>query len=532
MTRVKLGLVGSAISTLALAACAVATPSLIVVNDNDRLVGSVFRVGYHRISEVYLQQVDLGDITVDGLSGLSTIDADVAATRHGDTIQLVAGGTVIGEFDAPAPRDAHGWADVTLAAIADARAASPTLDAASPEEIYEAVFVAITGDLDDYSRYVNAEHARQERAYRDGYGGIGLLLEYDESGRALVQEVFADGPAFRAGITNGEFIVGVDGEDIIDWTLETLGSRLRGPTGTDVTVTLVDAGGGTRVLRLRRERVIPHVVTSRFEDGIVIVRVSRFNAGTARQLDEAVAAVLDEHGQEARGFILDLRGNPGGLLGQSVSVADRFITRGQIISTRGRHPDSLQYYEADSDDLAHGLPMAVLVDGRSASGAEVVAAAMQDSGRAIIVGTTSFGKGSVQTVTRLPNDGELFLTWSRIYAPSGYTLHRQGVLPTICTSGSVEDPELLIAQFRSGQLDVPATLAPWRLAAPEDEAALTLLRESCPWQRQDEDIDVMVAKRVLTDEALYSQALEASVQPALAAASGSTLARSRDAGSP
>src|SRR3546814_20352184 len=150
-------------------------------------------------------------------------------------------------------------------------------------------------------------------------------------------------------------------------------------------------------------------------------------------------------------MILDLRGNPGGLLNQSVAVADMFISHGQIISTRGRHPDSFQYFDAESDDATGGLPLVVLVDGQSASGAEVVAAALQDSGRAVVVGASSYGKGSVQTVTRLPNAGELFLPWSRIYSPAGYTPPHQRVMPTLCTRTSPGgDAAQLRARFRPG----------------------------------------------------------------------------------
>ena len=255
--------------------------------------------------------------------------------------------------------------------------------------------------------------------------------------------------------------------------------------------------------------MIPNVINTRVEDDTVIVRISRFNASTKENLKETVSAALDGLNGRAKGVILDLRGNPGGLLGQAINVADLFITDGRIIATRGRHPDSLQQFDADSDDLADGLPMVVLVDGRSASGAEVVAAAMQDSGRAVLVGATSFGKGSVQRVIRLDNDGELYLTWSRIYAPSGYTLHRQGVMPTICTSGPFTDPDELISLFRDGEMTLTARLANYRFAAPDDEEALDALRETCPWQAHDEDVDLEVAHRVIEDGALYAQGLAA-----------------------
>jgi carboxyl-terminal processing protease len=147
---------------------------------------------------------------------------------------------------------------------------------------------------------------------------------------------------------------------------------------------------------------------------------------------------MDDH---MRGIILDLRDNPGGLLHQAVRIADLFIEQGRIISTRGRHRDSLQVFDATPGDITDGAPIAVLINGYSASAAEILAAALQDRGRAVVIGTTSYGKGTVQTVLRMPNDGELILTWARLHAPSGYAMHGLGVVPTICTKADTSTNE-------------------------------------------------------------------------------------------
>lgn len=507
---------GIAVGFLLLGACATSTPDTVMVEPDGPLVISVFSEGYESITDYYLQRIDLADLTVDGLSGLSTIDERLGVSRDDDVIQMLADGAVIGEFPLPAARNHYGWAGLTVSAIASARQSSSALDESTPEEIYEAVYTAITAQLDDYSRYSNAERARQERAFREGYGGIGLLLNLDESGRAVIEEVFPEGPAGRAGITAGELIVAVDGDDTTGWTLETLGGRLRGLAGTEVRVTLLTVDDVGRTLVLQRERVIPNVISTRVENDSVIVRISRFNASTKDNLRSSLTEALDELGGRAKGVILDLRGNPGGLLDQAIDVADLFISDGRMISTRGRHPNSRHGWDAARDDLAGGLPVVLLVDGRSASGSEVVAAALQDSGRAVLVGASSFGKGSVQRVIKLDNDGELLLTWSRIYAPSGYTLHRQGVLPTICTSGPFTDPDQLIEIFRNGEMSLTPRLASYRFAAPDDEEALDALRQTCPWQPHDEDLDVEIAQRVIEDSALYEQGLAAFGHPALA----------------
>ena len=187
-------------------------------------------------------------------------------------------------------------------------------------------------------------------------------------------------------------------------------------------------------------------------------------------------------GASPKGLVLDLRGNPGGLLKQSIEVADLFLTQGQIVRTHGRHPDSEQRYEAGGEDIAHGLPLVVLVDGKSASAAEIIAAALQDHGRAVVIGTSSFGKGTVQTVIRLPNDGEITLTWSRLVTPSGYVLHGLGVMPDIFTSGAAGN----VRKEKQGRD----------------------LRAACPAERRRKALEIEVARRLLSDRALYGRALD------------------------
>ncbi len=478
---------------------------------------AVFDVGYERIADVYVEDVDLGALTAEGLSGLTDIDARIAARLAGDTLSVTAGDQVVADFDTPARDDSDAWAHLTVEALTAVRAASPDIAAADTNSLYQAVFRGIADDLDAYSRYVDPDQAARDRAFRDGYGGIGVLLELDRDGTPVIQDVFAGGPAAAAGLRAFDRIVTVDGQDAADWSLEALGDALRGPVDTTVRVAVIGLDGERRAYTLSRARVIPNVVEVRDEGDVVIIRVARFNAGTLEYVRDALAAALDRPAGALAGLILDLRGNPGGLLDQSVAVADLFLTTGEIIHTRGRHPDSRQRFMADGEQTAAGVPIVALVDGRSASGAEVVAAALQDSRRAVVIGSSSFGKGSVQTVTRLPNNGELFLTWSRIYAPSGYTLHEQGVFPSICTSAGDETAEQILQRFRSGELGTPASVAGLRARAAADPAALERLREACPWRPHDEELDVAVALQVLRDPGLFQQAMAAQSTPSLAA---------------
>jgi len=201
------------------------------------------------------------------------------------------------------------------------------------------------------------------------------------------------------------------------------------------------------------------------------------------------------------------------------------VTRGRIVSTHGRHNDSHQYFPAKSDDLTDNAPLVVLIDGGSASAAEIVAAALQDSGRAVVVGSASYGKGTVQTVLPLPNHGEFILTWARFHAPSGYALHRRGVLPDICTSGEVSTPADVMHLMQTGALPIAADLRRLDIDT-NDDAAVEALRTHCPAREDDAEIDLQVARQLLEEPGLYARALHgqpdtAATQLAPAAGSGS-----------
>ncbi|MEQ8967647.1 MAG: S41 family peptidase [Azospirillaceae bacterium] len=477
---------------------------------------AVFDMGFERIEDIYIDAVPIGDLAVTGLAALDTHDPAFGVDRTETTVSARLGGAELLRVSAPTARDARGWAAVAGHVVAAGQAASPALGDLEREAIYETVFDAALDGLDDYSRYVDPESAREERAQRDGYGGIGLLIEYDADSRAIVLQVFDEGPAAGAGIEPGWYIETVDGESIADWDIGDVGRALRGRSGTPVRVTFSTREGVLRSYTLTRARVVPNVVATRRVGDVIVAEVLRFNAATTEDLTRAIDETMAGMDGPPAGVVLDLRGNPGGLLGQAVAVADLFVDDGLLIETRGRHPDSAQRFDARRGDILAGLPLAVLIDGRSASGAEVVAAALQDSGRAVLVGSSTFGKGSVQTVTRLPNDGELFLTWSRIYAPSGYTLHRQGVMPTLCTSAGIDQADSLIDRFRSGRLAIPAQLTAAQRAAPESESALDALRSACPWRAHDAELDLEVARRVVSDPMLYAEVVQARREEAFA----------------
>jgi carboxyl-terminal processing protease len=204
-------------------------------------------------------------------------------------------------------------------------------------------------------------------------------------------------------------------------------------------------------------------------------------------------------------------------LDQAVGVSDLFMNSGRIVTTRGRHPDSHQRFDATQGDIADGLPIVVLVNGNSASASEIVAAALQDSGRAVVAGTTSYGKGTVQTVIRMPNQGEMTLTWARFLAPSGYTIHHLGVLPSVCTA-SGSDADAILGALKNGKVS-PLPIAVRNTVNPDDAPVLDRLRGACPARKTDEPVDVDVAVKLLENRGLYREAISLAAPAGTLAAS-------------
>ncbi len=470
----------------------------------------LFSVGYRDIADIYIQDIASADLAVAGLNSLTGIDPEVTVTRDGGWILLAIGGDKAASLSIPGRSDAEGWGDLTAAALDLSRRRSAELGAIDPERLYEVVFDGMLGKLDKFSRYSGREEARDNRASRDGFGGIGVRIRLIDEGVRILS-VMDRTPAERVGLQDNDIIVSVDGETTIGLSQRDVVRRLRGPLHSTVELEVQrDSEPAPLSFMVSRAHIVPQTVRYARISSVAHIRVSGFNQSTALYLRQAIRRANEEIGPDLSGYILDLRGNPGGLLDQSVAVSDIFVTDGRIVSTHGRHPDSHQYFDAEPDDLAAGKPVVVLVNGNSASASEIVAAALQDSGRALVVGTGSYGKGTVQTVLRLPNEGELTLTWARFHAPSGYALNGRGVMPDICTAeleaGAGVDAEQILDRVRVGQYPVPRTLIHRELATG-DESGIAAFRAQCPASKDEAGVELEVALRLLEDPALFAKAI-------------------------
>lgn len=502
--------VAVALALLGVAACAPATTGQPeVATDFPRLMAQeTLATGYRRIAEKYIDTVSVETAAMEGLRGLGALDPSLTVSQADGMVALAAGQTAVGRYPLPTAGDADAWAALTVDMTADSRATSREMRRADTEAIYQAVFDGALSTLDIFSRYAGQAEARDHRAKREGFGGIGISYVAEADGVRITRVLDAT-PAERTGLRPGDLIVAIDGDSAAGLWSRAVARRLRGPIGSRLSVSVRrDGTDAPADFTITRAHIVPRTVTTRLTDGVLFTRVSSFNQDTAASLEAAIVETRENATDDLLGIILDLRGNPGGLLKQAVRVADLFMAEGAIISTRGRHPDSVQHYEATGRDLTGDLPLVVLVDGKSASAAEIVAAALQDQGRAVVIGTASFGKGTVQTVIRMPNDGEITLTWSRLYSPSGYALQGLGVRPHICTSGFTGDGIEDVGEALTAATDVASVLASWRRVALDDVASRKKMRSACPAQPRRDQLESRIARRVLTDPALYAHSLD------------------------
>lgn len=467
----------------------------------------LFSRGYQDVSDIFIEEVAISQLAIAGMGSLASIDPAIGVEQDGDRLRVNVDGTSMASYPMPAPNDAKAWGALTAATISASRYHSSDLDTAEPEVLYEAVFDGVLSQLDSFSRYAGREAARENRASRDGFGGIGVRIRLIEDG-VLIVSVMENTPAETAGLIDDDLITAIDGTPVEGLSQRDVVRQLRGPVRSKVLLTVErQANESPLSIAVVRQHIVPQTVSYRREGDLALIRISGFNQRTTDSLKQKIKQAQNEIGERLEGFVLDLRGNPGGLLDQAVEVSRLFVTNGRIVSTHGRHPDSHQYFSAGRGDLTNSAPIVVLVDGGSASASEIVAAALQDSGRAVVVGSSSFGKGTVQTVLRLPNQGELTLTWARFHAPSGYALHRRGVLPDICTTGEIEQADQVFALIRAGALPLSHDLRRRDIDTNDDQAVETL-RANCPMRDEEAEIDLEVATSLLEDPNLYALALQ------------------------
>ncbi len=392
--------------------------------------------------------------------------------------------------------------DVDYGALIDVAVASDAVGEGGEEpktggEWLESALDAMLQSLDPHSDYLNPREYNEIRiSTRGEFGGLGIEIA-QENGLIKVISPIEDTPAFHAGIKAGDLITHVDGQSIEGWGLLEAVRRMRGPPGTDIELTVRREGRDPFKVAITRDTIQVRAVRWRMIGDMAYLRVASFNERVTPGVVSAFRKLAEEPAWPPRGLVLDLRNNPGGLLDQSVALADDFLDRGTIVDVRGRGDAQSRHYEAEWGDLARDLPMVVLINRGSASAAEIVAAALKDSGRATVMGGQSFGKGSVQTIFAMPDEGALRLTTALYYGPSGRSIQSRGVTPHIAIV-PVEETA------RRREADLPGALPAGSTA---DEPSPVEVGESrCPAEGEGEAKDAMLGCALLLLQAGSAEA--------------------------
>jgi carboxyl-terminal processing protease len=374
--------------------------------------------------------------------------AALAGTVAGAGIATQVAGPLMAQ---EAARNASVYQQLDLFGDIFERIRAQYVEEVEPEQLIEAAINGMLTSLDPHSSYLPKKAFDDMQVQTRGeFGGLGIEVT-QEDGYVKVVTPMDDTPAAAAGIQPGDFITHVDGESVLGLTLDQAVEKMRGPVGSEIVITVVREGAGEPFdVSIIRDKIKLTVARARLEGSTAVVRLTTFNDQTYPGLEAGLKKVFEEAGgaDKVNGVVLDLRNNPGGLLTQAIKVSDAFLDQGEIVSTRGREPGDGERFNAAPGDITGGKPLVVLINGGSASASEIVAGALQDHRRAIVVGTKSFGKGSVQSVIPLRGDGAMRLTTSRYYTPSGRSIQSLGVHPDVLVE---QPPRVAEAETPEGE---------------------------------------------------------------------------------
>ncbi|BAT20748.1 carboxy-terminal processing protease [Asaia bogorensis NBRC 16594] len=448
-----------------------------------------------------------------GLDGLTAIDPSITIEEptHGPkeaaSLRLSLSQKTVAEFREPGENETGEWVRVLVSIMDAAWRASPALRSAGRDALLQSFFDELFNHLDPYSRYVAPAPAGNDRANRTGdVAGVGLSLQRDGTG-LVIGAINANGPAWAAGANIGQKLLAVDGHSTRNQDAATVEGWLNGAPGSKVRLLLADPGHHGAIMRLERQIVPPQTVFASGHDHIAVMRIASFSSDTAEELSQNIDQALQD--KKLVGLIIDLRGDRGGVLQQAVTATALVLDQGIAVVTKGRDPKSNHIWAVQGGDMTHGLPITVLVDGRTASAAEIMAAALSDHRRAVVIGSATLGKGLVQAIGQMPDGGELFVTWSRVIAPLGWPLQGLGVTPQICTSrGALSLEQQLSALGQGKLLDAETVRASREIRFPVSVSRILDIRRHCP-AALGTDADLDTAAMLLHRPDSYRAALAA-----------------------
>lgn len=452
-----------------------------------------------------LEPVPLSDLVFWGLQGVSAADPSLRVVVREGVVRLFQDARPVFEAPVPATDAASDWA-MTAAQVTEAAfAASSVLRQAGTQGIINNFFAQMLGRLDPYSRYVPPAEAGEDRESRAGHAGLGLAVRLLKDS-IEVTAVVRDSPAAMAGLRAGDTLVSVDGQHLTRLDDKAIAALLAGPDGTHVTLVWRARDHRLHQVRMTRVMVPPETVHAQRLGNALLLRVTSFSGSTAAHIAQSVQeALAPPHPVE--GIVLDLRDDRGGLLRQAVTATDTFLPAGVIATSIGRDPEARNIWRSAEGELAENMPLVILVDGLTASAAEVVAAALADRGRGVVVGSVTVGKGLVQTIDPLPDGGELFVSWSQLIAPRGWPLQGVGVMPQLCTSLGKEALNRQLKALAEGTQPMQDALQRARSARlPVLADQVLAIRAPCP-AASGSVLDLEAARVLIGNPAIYASAL-------------------------
>ncbi len=457
-----------------------------------------------------LEPVPVPQLATWGLRGLTALDPELGTAAGSAGLVLNLRDRIVAADPLPADATPAAWGNAAARMAAAAWPVSAAVRRAGTEGVIQSFFDELFNHLDPYSRYVGPADAREDREHRGGKAGAGLTLAR-RGGAIVVTDSIPDGAGAEAGLRVGDRILAVDGQSTRGRDAATVSGWMDGPEGTTVEIEWRGRDGRPRHAEMERASVPPETVFAQRAGSLLLLRVTSFS----RRTDERIAAEVGRNLAPAsgrgprpmQGLILDLRGNRGGLLREAVTTADVLLPDGIVATTAGRDPDASRVWRSTGTEMAPGLPVVVVVDGRTASAAEILAAALADRGRAVVIGSSTLGKGLVQTIDPLPDGGELFVTWSRVLAPRGWPIQGLGVLPQVCTSLGQDELARQMDELDAGRQPMAAALARHeRARAPLPLAEILAIRSACP-ASEGRDSDLATARALIDNPGAYATAL-------------------------
>ncbi len=398
-------------------------------------VAEIFTPGYQAVRDKYIEAVDLQPLIIDSLKLLSALDNDLHITADEEKITIFYKREKYKSLRIKTSSSAEDWAKATAVVIKESRKLSPKIASVNPENIYELLYNSILSRLDKVSHYLPPDYAKQQKISHHGFGDVGISFRRNLNGLE-VTDVEVD---YKCPLLIGDIITFIDGQSVTSMSSEDVKEAFAGAPETTVEVNLIYKQEPVTLKRKFTPPPVPNML-SMLPSEIALIKLPAFTSDTAGKAEKIIAGLPPK----TKALIFDLRGNQGGLLSEAVKLADLFIAYGIITEVKGRAPEATKYYHATPKEIWKNKPIAVLIDGKTVSAGEVFAAAMQKNLRAVIVGASSYGKGTVQTAVPLPNHGEIMLTWAEIYATQGKKLAKNGVTPDICISAQNPCPKAVI----------------------------------------------------------------------------------------